>query len=74
MEYAEHHAKVSKEQKIKMEELAKQQEAQIQEVMKQVNKVTQQINEQNRQELFLQKDRSKLIRKFPFKKIVGGKN
>mgnify|MGYP003147734204 CR=1 FL=1 len=74
MEYAEHHAKVSKEQKIKIAELAKQQEEQIQRVMDQVNKVTQQINEQSRQELYLQKDREKLIRKFPFRKIVGGKN
>jgi hypothetical protein len=74
MEYAEHHAKVSHEQKRKIEELAKQQEEQIQKVMQQVKKVTEQINEQNAQELFINKDRSKILRKFPFKKIVGGKN
>ena len=74
MEYAEHHAKVSHEQKRKIEELAKSQEEQIKKVMEQVKTVTEQINEQNAQSLFLQKDRSKLIKKFPFKRIVGGKN
>ncbi len=70
MKYAEHHAKVSNEQKIKVAQIAKEQEEQMQKMIDQINKVTQQINEQNREELFLQ---SKKIKKFPFKKIVGGK-
>ena len=80
MTYAEHHAKVSKEAQTKAIAIAKEQEEQMARMMDEINKVTKKIEEQSRQELFLQKSvddynlGNNTLKKFPFKKIIGGKN
>ncbi len=81
LKYADHHAKVSKEAREKTVAIAKEQEEQMQKMMEQINKVTEEIERRTRDELFLQRKKvedynlgNNTLKKFPFKKIVGGKN